>query len=153
MRRYKTTKVTPSAHLFVLLSLTRASSARAKNTKRPLTFVNDLCVLVGVAGFEPAAPCSQNRCANRTALYPEQFFSSAVRGGFEPPVPVSRYASLANWWFQPLTHLTNSCVPAEALAKAGLSFNPQSEVNFRSKTATSDHQYPNRARKDNYPRT
>ncbi len=26
---------------------------------------------VGVAGFEPATPCSQSRCANRTALYPE----------------------------------------------------------------------------------
>ncbi len=30
----------------------------------------------------------------------------AVRGGFEPPVPVSKYAGLANRWFQPLTHLT-----------------------------------------------
>ncbi len=30
----------------------------------------------------------------------------AVRGGFEPPVRVITYASLANWWFQPLTHLT-----------------------------------------------
>ena len=26
---------------------------------------------VGVAGFEPATPCSQSRCANRTALHPE----------------------------------------------------------------------------------
>ncbi len=26
--------------------------------------------LVGVAGFEPATPCSQSRCANRTALHP-----------------------------------------------------------------------------------
>ncbi len=25
---------------------------------------------VGVAGFEPATPCSQSRCASRTALYP-----------------------------------------------------------------------------------
>ncbi len=28
------------------------------------------CFIVGVAGFEPATPCSQSRCANRTALYP-----------------------------------------------------------------------------------
>ena len=28
-------------------------------------------VIVGVAGFEPATPCSQSRCANRTALHPE----------------------------------------------------------------------------------
>ena len=26
---------------------------------------------VGVAGFEPTTPCSQSRCANRTALHPE----------------------------------------------------------------------------------
>ncbi len=26
---------------------------------------------VGVAGFELATPCSQSRCANRTALRPE----------------------------------------------------------------------------------
>ena len=25
---------------------------------------------VGIAGFEPATPWSQTRCANRTALYP-----------------------------------------------------------------------------------
>ena len=30
----------------------------------------------------------------------------AVRAGFEPAVPLSRYAGLANRWFQPLTHLT-----------------------------------------------
>ena len=28
--------------------------------------------LVGVVGFEPTAPCSQSRCANRTALHPEE---------------------------------------------------------------------------------
>ena len=28
---------------------------------------------VGVAGFEPTTPCSQSRCANRTALHPEGF--------------------------------------------------------------------------------
>ena len=31
---------------------------------------------------------------------------SAERGGFEPPVPVSQHACLANRWFQPLTHLS-----------------------------------------------
>ena len=25
---------------------------------------------VGVKGFEPSTPCSQSRCANRTALHP-----------------------------------------------------------------------------------
>ena len=27
---------------------------------------------VGVKGFEPSTPCSQSRCANRTALRPEK---------------------------------------------------------------------------------
>ena len=30
-----------------------------------------------------------------------------MRGGFEPPVRLNPYGSLANCWFQPLTHLTN----------------------------------------------
>ncbi len=29
-------------------------------------------LFVGVAGFEPTTPCSQSRCANRTALHPEE---------------------------------------------------------------------------------
>ena len=31
---------------------------------------------VGVEGFEPPTPCSQSRCANRTALHPENNFKS-----------------------------------------------------------------------------
>ena len=38
------------------------------------------------------------------AALPER--TPAERGGFEPPVPASRYDSLANCWFQPLTHLS-----------------------------------------------
>ena len=41
--------------------------------------VNNLIIsvlfIVGVAGFEPTTPCSQSRCANRTALHPEYFTS------------------------------------------------------------------------------
>ena len=29
--------------------------------------------IVGVKGFEPSTPCSQSRCANRTALHPVPF--------------------------------------------------------------------------------
>ena len=37
----------------------------------------------------------------------DSFFNSlAERTGFEPVVPVTQYVSLANWWFQPLTHLS-----------------------------------------------
>ena len=31
----------------------------------------------------------------------------AERGGFEPPVQFNPYDSLANYWFQPLTHLSS----------------------------------------------
>ena len=62
-------------------------------------------LLVGVPGFEPGTPCSQSRCANRTALHPEMcyFFPKNVplsnlaeRGGFEPPVqlPVRQFSKL-----------------------------------------------------------
>ena len=64
---------------------------------------------VGVKGFEPSTPWSQTKCANRTALHPYQFFfiyKMAVKEGFEPPVPVSKYDDLANRWFKPLTHFT-----------------------------------------------
>ena len=88
-------------------------------TKKHLQVLSRKCLIisVGVAGFEPAAPCSQSRCANRTALHPEikvptsirwHFNFVAVRPGFEPGVPVSKYDGLANRWFQPLTHLTNA---------------------------------------------
>jgi hypothetical protein len=32
----------------------------------------------------------------------------AVREGFEPSVQFNPYGSLANYWFEPLTHLTGS---------------------------------------------
>jgi hypothetical protein len=31
---------------------------------------------------------------------------TAERGGFEPPVPFSQYAGLANRWIKPLSHLS-----------------------------------------------
>ncbi len=38
--------------------------------------------------------------------YAPKISFNAVEEGFEPPVPVSQYADLANQWFQPLTHST-----------------------------------------------
>ena len=58
---------------------------------------------VGAAGFEPATPCSQSRCANRAALRPEYLWlfqapvnSIAVEAGFEPAVrlPVRQFSKL-----------------------------------------------------------
>ena len=47
-----------------------------QNEKEPETTIrfqaHYALFLVGVAGFEPTTPCSQSRCANRTALHPEE---------------------------------------------------------------------------------
>ena len=42
--------------------------------------------------------------------------SLAEAGGFEPPVRKNPYVSLANWWFQPLTH-TSLCVQRTCLVR------------------------------------
>ena len=44
-------------------------------------FVKVTKKMVGVARFELAAPCSQNRCANRTALYPDNCTSIILSSG------------------------------------------------------------------------
>ncbi len=33
--------------------------------------LQNFLILVGVKGFEPSTPCSQSRCANQTALHPD----------------------------------------------------------------------------------
>ena len=50
--------------------LTNKFPPSTKTTKGHLANAKWPFCLVGVAGFEPAAPCSQSRCANRTALHP-----------------------------------------------------------------------------------
>ena len=47
------------------------SSSCGKDIEKATTDINRLSLLVGVKGFEPSTPCSQSRCANRTALHPE----------------------------------------------------------------------------------
>ena len=71
--------------------------------KKESHFCNSLVFCVGVAGFEPATPCSQSRCASRTALCPDQL---GGEGGIRTPGSLWSYDSLANCWFQPLTHLS-----------------------------------------------
>ena len=41
--------------------------------KKDVSAIHPL-IFVGVKGFEPSTPCSQSRCANRTALRPEDVF-------------------------------------------------------------------------------
>ena len=43
--------------------------------KPSLSLCFSVFLVVGVAGFEPAAPCSQSRCANRTAPHLASFFA------------------------------------------------------------------------------
>ena len=41
-----------------------------KRKHGPIFPTSLVAVCVGVKGFEPSTPCSQSRCANRTALHP-----------------------------------------------------------------------------------
>jgi hypothetical protein len=56
------------------------------------------------AGIEPATCCLEGSCSIQLSY--ETLFCCAERGGFEPPVQFNPYDSLANCWFQPLTHLS-----------------------------------------------
>ena len=70
--------------------------------------------LVGMARFELAISCSQSRRDNRTTLHPVGlplkkrliFGAFCGEGGIRTPGTLIEYDSLANCWFQPLTHLS-----------------------------------------------
>ena len=65
------------------------------------------CLSVGVTGFEPATLCSQSRCATGLRYAPKMSFKfSGGERGIRTPGTVIPYDSLANCWFQPLTHLS-----------------------------------------------
>ena len=51
---------------------------------------------VGVAGFEPTTPCSQSRCANRTALHPESFFIFSIALSLKSDAKVRLFFIYAN---------------------------------------------------------
>ena len=86
-----------------------------------------------MAGFEPTTSCSQSRRDTGLRYTPSVFFEAAnvvlfalhatlrlklaERGGFEPPVPIAQYDSLANYWFQPLTHLSEKTTFNFSLSK------------------------------------
>lgn len=57
----------------ILLMSMKPSDLDQKKSGRSKNFLLS-STQVGAAGFEPAAPWSQTRCANRTALRPEQYF-------------------------------------------------------------------------------
>ena len=75
------------------------------------SFYEFIFLIVGVAGFEPTTPCSQSRCANRTALHPEKlltelplFFVVGV-AGFEPTTPCSQSRCANRTALHPATFL------------------------------------------------
>ena len=51
-----------------------------KKLRQPILVFDYRSFNVGVAGFEPTTPCSQSRCANRTALHPDAFFKKWYKG-------------------------------------------------------------------------
>ena len=70
--------------------------------------ITDKIFFVGVAGFEPTTPCSQSRCANRTALHPVQNFSFVIHriliAESVSVISVKRVQRYSLFWIiQPLT--------------------------------------------------
>ena len=76
------------------------------DNKKTATFVT-VSFSVGVTGFEPATLCSQSRCATGLRYAPKHLQNSWRREGDSNPRYSIPYDSLANCWFQPLTHLSN----------------------------------------------
>ena len=74
--------------------------------KKESHFCNSLVFCVGVAGFEPATPCSQSRCASRTALCPDlqNHFTFNLSGyqdsNLGPPAP--KAGALAGLRYAPI---------------------------------------------------
>ena len=83
------------------------------NKKEGANLLNFLFFCVGVPGFEPGTPCSQSRCANRTALHPESSLKIlfAVRTGLEPATPcvTGMYSNQLN--YRTIFVIRNSPVP------------------------------------------
>ena len=65
--------------LFCIWTVFSARVLYANKKRNKKLWFHFLLLFVGVAGFEPTTPCSQSRCANRTALHPETFFWASCR--------------------------------------------------------------------------
>ena len=87
-------------------------------------------LIVGAAGFEPATPWSQTRCANRTALRPELKFFLWREGDSNPRYGFP-HACLANMWFQPLTHLSSIHLLSSKLPLKRIRFARECKYNGR----------------------
>ena len=62
-------------------------------------------VIVGVAGFEPAASCSQSRRDNRATLHPEKFnFQLRILNSYSGECEIRTHATIARRQFSKLLH-------------------------------------------------
>ena len=61
--------------------------------------------MVGAAGFEPAAPCSQSRCATRLRYAPTQTLIVTCSG---PTAGKGSILPIMRWHFRPCRALPNS---------------------------------------------
>ena len=78
----------------ILLCIWTVLSARvlyANKKRNKKLWFHFLLLFVGVAGFEPTTPCSQSRCANRTALHPVFLKNGAKVILFFSPTKLSSY--------------------------------------------------------------
>ncbi len=66
------------------------------------------CHFVGAPGFEPGTPWSQTRYTTGLCYTPKKISTVRREGDSNPRYPYE-YVSLANWWFQPLTHPSFRC--------------------------------------------
>ena len=82
--------------LFCIWTVFSARVLYANKKRNKKLWFHFLLLFVGVAGFEPTTPCSQSRCANRTALHPETFFLSLLSDSNQRPRDYKSRA-LANW--------------------------------------------------------
>ena len=53
-----------------------ANSHKRLETKEKVAFSDDLCLVVGVAGFEPTTPCPPDKCATRLRYTPNALIIS-----------------------------------------------------------------------------
>ena len=85
--------------------------------RRQVLYPAELCLhccckkLVGVAGFEPAASCSQSRRDNRATLHPESL-KKAESKGFEPLVqfPIRMFSKHVLSASQATLHAQRTCL-------------------------------------------
>ena len=58
---------------WLFLAFQHSNPHKRLETKGKVAFSDDLCLVVGVAGFEPTTPCPPDKCATRLRYTPMDF--------------------------------------------------------------------------------